>query len=49
MTILVRRETLAETMSRYLVGEIEYNPRITVQGCSEVVEGGRATTDGSAG
>lgn len=59
VTILVRRETLAETMSSYLVGEIEYNPRITVQGCSEVVEGGagddgrlgwvtvRDTTDGS--
>ncbi|WP_330474931.1 FAD-dependent oxidoreductase [Terrabacter sp. C0L_2] len=40
VTILVRRETLAETMSDYLVGEIAYNPRITVQGCSEVVEGG---------
>jgi thioredoxin reductase (NADPH) len=40
VTILVRRETLAETMSDYLVGEIAYNPRITVQGCSEVVAGG---------
>jgi thioredoxin reductase (NADPH) len=40
VTILVRRESLAETMSSYLVGEIEYNPRVTVQGCSEVVAGG---------
>jgi thioredoxin reductase (NADPH) len=58
VTILVRRETLAETMSRYLVSEIEHNPRIRVQGCAEVVEGGpdedgrlgwvvvRDTTDG---
>ena len=40
VTILVRRETLVETMSSYLIGEIDYNPRISVQGCSEVVEGG---------
>ncbi|MER7072227.1 FAD-dependent oxidoreductase [Terrabacter sp. NPDC000476] len=40
VTILVRRPTLAETMSSYLVGEIDYNPRIRVEGCSEVVEGG---------
>ncbi|MBC9820853.1 FAD-dependent oxidoreductase [Terrabacter sp. MAHUQ-38] len=40
VTILVRREQLAETMSSYLIGEIEYNPRISVQGCSEVIEGG---------
>ncbi len=38
--ILVRRESLVATMSSYLIGEIEYNPRISVQGCSEVVEGG---------
>ena len=49
VTILVRRESLAETMSSYLVGEIGYNPRITVQGCSEVTEGGPARTAGSAG
>jgi len=59
VTILVRRQTLAETMSRYLVDEIAYNPRITVQNCSEVVDGGpgddgrlgwvivRDTTDGT--
>ena len=28
VTILVRRPDLAETMSSYLIGEIEYNPRI---------------------
>lgn len=40
VTILVRRPSLAETMSQYLVGEIEYNPRITVQTCTRVVDGG---------
>ncbi|MEO7448656.1 MAG: FAD-dependent oxidoreductase [Humibacillus sp.] len=40
VTILVRRESLSATMSSYLVGEIDYNPRITVRPCSEVVEGG---------
>jgi thioredoxin reductase (NADPH) len=40
VTILVRRPDLAETMSRYLVDEIRYNPVITVEGCAEVVDGG---------
>ena len=40
VTILVRRPALAETMSRYLVGEIEYNSRITVQPSAEIVDGG---------
>jgi thioredoxin reductase (NADPH) len=40
VTILVRRESLAETMSSYLVGEIAYNPRISVLACSEVIGGG---------
>jgi thioredoxin reductase (NADPH) len=40
VTILVRREGLAATMSQYLIGEIAYNPRIAVQPCSEVVGGG---------
>ena len=40
VTILVRREGLEATMSSYLIGEIAYNPRITVQPCSEVVEVG---------
>ncbi len=40
VTIMVRRPGLEQTMSRYLVGEIEYNPRIHVQPCSEVVAAG---------
>ncbi len=48
VTILVRRESLSETMSSYLIGEIEYNPRITVRGCTEIVEGG-AGDDGRLG
>jgi thioredoxin reductase (NADPH) len=32
VTILVRRPHLAETMSRYLVDEISYNPVVTGQG-----------------
>ncbi|GEP35948.1 hypothetical protein NSZ01_37160 [Nocardioides szechwanensis] len=40
VTILVRRPALAETMSQYLIGEIEYNARITVQPCSEIADGG---------
>jgi len=39
VTLLVRRDGLAATMSQYLVGEIAYNPRITVRVCSEVVGG----------
>jgi thioredoxin reductase (NADPH) len=40
VTILVRRPDVSETMSRYLVNEIEPNTTITVQECSEVVDGG---------
>ena len=40
VTILVRRPDLSATMSSYLIGEIEFNPRITVEGCREVVDGG---------
>ncbi len=40
VTIVVRRPTLAETMSAYLVGEVEYNPRITVAPCTRVVDAG---------
>ena len=40
VTILVRRPSVEETMSRYLVDEIAWNPRIDVQPCSEVVDGG---------
>jgi thioredoxin reductase (NADPH) len=40
VTILIRRPELAETMSQYLIGEIEYNGRISVLPCSRVVDGG---------
>ncbi|HEX4687788.1 MAG TPA: FAD-dependent oxidoreductase [Nocardioides sp.] len=40
VTILVRRPDLSATMSSYLIGEIEFNPRITVEGCRQVVDGG---------
>ena len=40
VTILVRRPSLAETMSDYLIGEIQYNPQISVQTCTQVVDGG---------
>ena len=37
VTIIVRRESLAETMSDYLVREVNSNPRIAVRTCTEVV------------
>lgn len=40
VTLMVRRPDLVATMSRYLIGEIEHNPRISVLACSEVVDGG---------
>jgi thioredoxin reductase (NADPH) len=40
VTILIRRPSLEATMSSYLVGEIDYNPRVTVEPCSEVADGG---------
>ena len=40
VSILVRRPDLSATMSAYLIGEIAYNPRIEVQGCARVVDGG---------
>ncbi|MBJ7530311.1 MAG: FAD-dependent oxidoreductase, partial [Nocardioides sp.] len=42
VTVLVRRPSLAETMSQYLVGEIDHNPRIAVRTCTAVVDGGGA-------
>jgi len=42
VTMVVRRPALAETMSAYLVGEIEFNPRITVRPSTRVVDGGGA-------
>ncbi len=40
VTVVVRRPSLSETMSAYLVGEIEFNPRITVEPCTQVVDAG---------
>lgn len=40
VTILVRREGLAATMSSYLIREIEGNPRITVRPRTIVTDGG---------
>ena len=40
VTILVRRPDLAETMSSYLIDEIDYNPRIHVRTCCRVADGG---------
>jgi thioredoxin reductase (NADPH) len=40
VTIVVRRPSLDETMSRYLIDEISYNPRIQVRTCATVVDGG---------
>ncbi len=40
VTILVRRPGLAKTMSSYLIGEIDYNSRIDVRTCCQVVDGG---------
>jgi thioredoxin reductase (NADPH) len=44
VTIMVRRPDLTETMSHYLINEIEYNRRISVAGCSQVVDGGGDAT-----
>ncbi|GGO87015.1 fused response regulator/thioredoxin-disulfide reductase [Nocardioides phosphati] len=44
VTILVRRDDLAATMSKYLIDEIEWNPRITVRPCTEIVDGGAEET-----
>lgn len=40
VTILVRRPDLTATMSDYLIREISYNQVISVQPCSQVVDGG---------
>ena len=42
VTIAVRRDGLGATMSRYLVDEIDYNQRVAVQTCCEVIDGGGA-------
>ncbi|WP_331456413.1 NAD(P)/FAD-dependent oxidoreductase [Luteipulveratus halotolerans] len=43
VSILIRRESLHETMSDYLIREIEANPRIVVRPRTEVVDGGGGT------
>ncbi|WP_436499387.1 FAD-dependent oxidoreductase [Actinokineospora sp. HUAS TT18] len=40
VTILIRRDSLAATMSDYLIREIAANPRVTVRPHTEVVDGG---------
>ncbi|CAI9401294.1 FAD-dependent oxidoreductase [Aestuariimicrobium sp. T2.26MG-19.2B] len=42
VTVLVRRPDLTATMSRYLIDELTWNPRVTVRGNTRVVG---ATTD----
>ena len=42
VTILVRRPGLEETMSRYLIDEIEHTPNVSVESSTRVVEGGGA-------
>ncbi|RYB93990.1 NAD(P)/FAD-dependent oxidoreductase [Nocardioides oleivorans] len=45
VTIVVRRPDLAATMSSYLIDEIQWNPRITVRGCTRVIDGGPDDVD----
>jgi thioredoxin reductase (NADPH) len=40
VTIAVRRPSLEETMSQYLIDEISYNERIEVLPCTRVIDGG---------
>jgi thioredoxin reductase (NADPH) len=40
VTIMVRRHSLGETMSRYLINEIEWNPRVVVATRCEVAAAG---------
>jgi thioredoxin reductase (NADPH) len=40
VTILVRRSGLEDTMSRYLIKEVEWNPRVSVRPHSEICDGG---------
>ncbi|GAA4884924.1 FAD-dependent oxidoreductase [Serinicoccus chungangensis] len=40
VTVVVRRDDLSSTMSAYLVAELDANPRITVHGRGQVVDGG---------
>jgi thioredoxin reductase (NADPH) len=40
VTVVVRRSGLAETMSRYLIDEIEHSPQVSVRAFTRVVDGG---------
>ena len=40
VTLLVRRPDVSATMSDYLIREMKYVPRIRIQECAEVVDGG---------
>ena len=40
VTIVIRRDSLHETMSSYLVNELHYNPRVSVLAGAQVVDGG---------
>ncbi|MDO5627700.1 MAG: NAD(P)/FAD-dependent oxidoreductase [Mobilicoccus sp.] len=40
VTIAVRRADLSATMSAYLIAELDANPRITVRGHTQVIDGG---------
>ncbi|HET7277327.1 MAG TPA: NAD(P)/FAD-dependent oxidoreductase [Dermatophilaceae bacterium] len=40
VTVMIRRESLTDTMSTYLIREIEANPRVTVRSHCTVVDGG---------
>lgn len=42
VTILVRRDGLQETMSQYLIDQIEANPRVRVIASSRIIDGGAA-------
>lgn len=49
VSILVRRPGLEETMSNYLIREIEANPRVQVETCTEVVGGGASDGENRLG
>ncbi|MCW2847206.1 MAG: thioredoxin reductase [Marmoricola sp.] len=40
VTILIRRPEIAQTMSDYLIREMQYVPSISIRPCSQVVDGG---------
>ncbi|WP_299056711.1 FAD-dependent oxidoreductase [uncultured Nocardioides sp.] len=44
VTLVVRRDGIAETMSDYLVRELRYTPNVEVRPCARVVDGGPGAT-----